>query len=46
MTPKQIKQLECLYAWSEFYDQNNRPADFHKTERQIAEFKRLYEYES
>ena len=33
------KQLECLYAWSEFYKVNQKHADQEKIQKQITEFK-------
>ena len=33
------KQLESLYAWSEFYKQNQRYTDLEKCNKQIKEFK-------
>jgi hypothetical protein len=33
------KQLESLYAWSEFYKQNQRYTDLEKVTKQIKEFK-------
>jgi hypothetical protein len=33
------KQLEYLYAWSDFYKQNQRYTDLEKCNKQIKEFK-------
>lgn len=33
------KQLESLYAWADFYAQNNQWASYEKCQRQIEEFK-------
>lgn len=33
------KKLECLYAWSDFYKQNQRWEDWAKTQQQISDFK-------
>lgn len=38
-----IKQLECLYAWSTFYKQNERWDDWAKCQGQIDEFKAKHE---
>ena len=36
------KQLECLYAWSDFYLQNKQDASFNKCQQQITDFKLKY----
>lgn len=33
------KQLESLYAWADFYKQNQRYSDLEKCNKQIKEFK-------
>lgn len=37
-----MKQLECLYSWSDFYKQNQRFSEWAKTQEQIDEFKRKH----
>jgi hypothetical protein len=36
------KKLECLFAWSDFYKQNQRWDDWAKAQQQIDEFKRKH----
>lgn len=45
MKEKLIKQLECLYAWRDFYHQNGRYQQENETIRQIAALKIKYEME-
>jgi hypothetical protein len=35
------KQLECLFAWSEFYAANQRWEDYDKCQNQIEELKNI-----
>jgi len=36
------KQLECLFAWADFYKQNQRWEDWAKTQQQIDDFRRKH----
>jgi len=43
LTQELRKELECLFAWSQFYAENQQWDSFEKAQRQIEAFKDKYE---
>jgi len=40
MTDEQHKQLECLFAWAQFYQKERRTKEYEDVQREIDNFNR------